>query len=115
MMQRRVQEWGQGVPKFVKLVPEDTIDDFVNKGIDKASAKLELVVTGLVGATTSTFVEMLWIGLYMVFWLFQPFHVGKEVSSVFRRYILVKGVASMGYAFCVWLLLHWLSVDLSVV
>merc|ERR1712183_93319 len=53
--------------------------------------------------------------LYMIFWLFQPIHVGANTKSVFKQYIVLKSVASGGYAGSVWLLLHFCNIDLAIV
>merc|ERR1711988_1787081 len=53
--------------------------------------------------------------LFMMFWLCEPMHVSHNVSGVFKQYIVLKTLASAGYASCVWLLLHFLNIDLAIV
>lgn len=104
----RLKEW-------VQTLPDEMFKKFTDKAVQGMEAALSSLVGGLLAATTNIAVEMLWVFLYMIFWLCQPVHVGKDVSDVFRRYIFLKGLASMGYAFCIWLLLHFLGVDLAIV
>merc|ERR1719219_404410 len=42
-------------------------------------------------------------------------YVQESVAVLFKRYIMLKTIASAGYAFCVWVLLHTLGVNLAVV
>ena len=85
---------------------------------DKVLANAETALSGfiqtLVESTTATVLEILMVLLYMMFWLCEPFHVGKSVTRLFKRYIVLKSVASSSYAFCIWLLLHFLGVDLAI-
>mmetsp|Transcript_11685 Transcript_11685/g.21245 ORF Transcript_11685/g.21245 Transcript_11685/m.21245 type:complete len:232 (+) Transcript_11685:2-697(+) len=53
--------------------------------------------------------------LYIVFWLSDPMPVGNAMEELFKRYIILKGLACGGYGFCVGALLHILSVDLAEV
>jgi len=53
--------------------------------------------------------------LYMVFWLCNPVFVGETVTALFKRYILLKTIASAMYAFFIYLLLQCLAVDLAIV
>merc|ERR1712176_1062864 len=80
---------------------------------------LEDVVTFLVSSMfenmTFYLVEGVMILLYMMFWLCDPIDISRDVAAVFQRYILLKGLASLLYAFATWLLLHLLSVDLAIV
>jgi len=103
------------IKEYMKAFPEDKVAQFTKNALKKMEGILSSILTSLIEATTGTAVEMLWIGLYMVFWLCQPFHVGREVSTVFRRYVFLKGVASASYAFFIWILLHFLRVDLAIV
>merc|ERR1719217_1881189 len=64
---------------------------------------------------STTLTEGLMMLLYMMFWLFEPMHVTDSISRLFRQYILLKMLASFSYAFCVWLLLWMLSIDLAIV
>lgn len=103
------------IKEYVKGLPEEWVAQSTEKALTSVEGALFSILNFLLEASMSTALEMLWIGLYMVFWLFQPFHVGREVSTVFRRYVFLKGVASACYATCIWILLHILKVDLAIV
>lgn len=103
------------IKRWVKNLPDEMVDSLTTKALTAMETAMSSILQGILEATTHTALEMLWIGLYMIFWLCQPFHVGQEVSTVFRQYIFLKGIASSGYAFCVWVLLHVLGVDLAIV
>merc|ERR1719436_2310639 len=95
--------------------PDDLVKKMTHKALSGMETALESIVSGALEATTHTLTEIVWVLLYMIFWLCQPVHIGKDVSTVFRRYIFLKGLASAGYAFCIWILLHTLGVDLAIV
>merc|ERR1712176_865903 len=80
---------------------------------------MEHVLSFLVGAVfehiTSMLFEMLMTLLYMIFWLCQPVFVGEKVTALFKQYILLKTFASAMYAFCIYMLLQGLGVDLAIV
>mmetsp|Transcript_15169 Transcript_15169/g.47680 ORF Transcript_15169/g.47680 Transcript_15169/m.47680 type:complete len:262 (+) Transcript_15169:75-860(+) len=57
--------------------------------------------------------EFLMMILYIAFWLSDPMPVGSKMEELFKRYIIMKGLACLGYGVCVGLLLHVLRVDLA--
>lgn len=96
---------------------EDKVPDYIlQKGTDKMlEAMSELLNFSVLEKVSGMVFEILMIFLYMVFWLCAPFHVGQAIPALFKQYIWLKGVASGSYAFCIWILLHILGVDLAVV
>jgi len=76
---------------------------------------VSLLFSATVGNFSSSLVSLLMTFLYMIFWLCHPMYVQESVAVLFKRYIMLKTLASAGYAFCVWVLLHTLGVNLAVV
>lgn len=98
-----------------KHVPDDVIDKMMAKAFNGAEEVLSSMVSDVVENVSAMMVQMLMLLLYMVFWLCAPMHVGKTLTTLFRRYILLKTLASAGYACCVFLLLYVLGIDLAIV
>merc|ERR1712232_1360062 len=69
----------------------------------------------IVEHVTALMVELLMMLLYVIFWLCEPIHIGESVPVLFNQYIMLKSIASALYAFCIWLLLHFIGVDLAIV
>jgi len=113
--QRGAQRITARTEAWMETLPDKVLQKITNKALEGMEQALSSLLGGFLEATTHTLVEMLWVFLYMIFWLCQPVHIGKDVSDVFRRYIFLKGLASAGYAFCIWILLHFLGVDLAIV
>jgi len=113
--QRGAANIGARSEAWMKSLPDDLVQKVTKKALSGMETALETIVSGAVEATTHTLTEIVWVLLYMIFWLCQPVHIGKDVSTVFRRYIFLKGIASGGYAFCIWILLHFIGVDLAIV
>lgn len=100
---------------WMATLPDKVLQKLTSGALASMEEALSSLLSGALAATTHTVVQLLWLLLYTVFWLCQPMYIGKKVSGVFRRYIFLKGIASAGYAFCIWLLLHVLGVDLACV
>eukprot|EP00419_Tripos_fusus_P044027 CAMPEP_0172827800 /NCGR_PEP_ID=MMETSP1075-20121228/20372_1 /TAXON_ID=2916 /ORGANISM="Ceratium fusus, Strain PA161109" /LENGTH=422 /DNA_ID=CAMNT_0013669675 /DNA_START=109 /DNA_END=1377 /DNA_ORIENTATION=+ len=91
------------------------VQDMTDKVVGSLGDIVSLLVSATVGNLSSTLVSMLMIFLYMIFWLCHPVYVQESVAVLFKRYIMLKTLASAGYAFCVWVLLHTLGINLAVV
>mmetsp|Transcript_72929 Transcript_72929/g.206276 ORF Transcript_72929/g.206276 Transcript_72929/m.206276 type:complete len:196 (-) Transcript_72929:160-747(-) len=50
-----------------------------------------------------------------MFGLGEPIHISQKISTIMRHYFMLKGLASMGYAFSVWFVLHLMHIDLAIV
>lgn len=98
-----------------KQASPNMMHDITEKMLGAVGDVLSFLVSAMVGNLTSTMVSMLMILLYMVFWLCHPVYIQESVAVLFKRYILLKTLASAGYAFCVWVLLHALGINLAVV
>merc|ERR1719433_587699 len=53
--------------------------------------------------------------LYTLFWLCAPVPMSSSIDGMFRRYILLKTLACLGYGFCIGMLLSFMAVDLAAV
>jgi len=96
-------------------VPDFILEKATNKALETMGGVVNFLVTTVLEKVSDIIFDILMILLYMVFWLCEPFHVGKAIPALFKQYIWLKGVASGSYAFCIWILLHILGVDLAVV
>jgi len=92
----------QFVNNFSKFLPPGAIDDMTKKGLDGVEKLLSSFLSLILENVTYTLAEGLMMLLYMLFWLCQPMHIGKSTADLFRQYIILKSLASGGYAFCVW-------------
>jgi len=101
--------------KFAKHLPPGMMDDLTDKALAGMEEVLGAAVSFIVEGVSGSLVQGLMMLLYMIFWLCQPMHVEKVISGLFQQYILLKALASIGYAFCVWLLFHYCNIDLAIV
>lgn len=103
------------IQKYSKGLPPNVVDDITKKALVGLEAVLSHGLGTILEGVTHSMVGILMMLLYMVFWLCQPMYIGKGTTSVFRQYIILKSLASAGYASCVWLLLHFCNIDLAIV
>jgi AI-2 transport protein TqsA len=108
----RMQHFAQ---RFSKTFPPGMLDDLTKKALVGIQDVLATGLSLILENVSETLFQLLMMLLYMVFWLCQPMHVSKSISGLFRQYIYLKSIASGGYAFCVWLLLHFSNIDLAIV
>lgn len=97
------------------LLPPGIIDHMSAKALTGLEDILSAGLSFILENVTSSISGGLMMLLYMMFWLCQPMQIGQQTSGIFKHYILLKSLASVGYASCVWLLLHLLNIDLAVV
>mmetsp|Transcript_129935 Transcript_129935/g.363665 ORF Transcript_129935/g.363665 Transcript_129935/m.363665 type:complete len:442 (+) Transcript_129935:116-1441(+) len=94
-------------------------DEIAGKVASRTLQTMEEIVSFLVGTVfehiASIMFEIMMTLLYMMFWLCQPVFVGETVTALFKQYILLKTFASVMYAFCIYMLLEVLGVDLAIV
>eukprot|EP00913_Durusdinium_trenchii_P013714 g12876.t1 len=87
---------------------------------------LSAIVGEVLGSAWRVLLEFLMMALYIAFWLAAPMPVGTQMEErmewvrrscgayeLFRRYIMLKGLACCGYGLCVGVLLGSLGVDLA--
>lgn len=91
------------------------VHDMTHQVVGSLGEIVKFLLSTTVGNLSSTLVFVLMTFLYMIFWLCHPMYVQESVAVLFKRYIMLKTLASAGYAFCVWVLLHTLGVNLAVV
>jgi len=96
-------------------IPTDIADKVTEKVLKGMEEVLSFVLSYMVEHVTSILVELLMTLLYMIFWLCQPVFIGDTVTALFKQYILLKTFASVMYAFCIYVLLAGLGVDLAIV
>ncbi|CAK0880013.1 unnamed protein product [Prorocentrum cordatum] len=92
---------------------QEMADSIAQSTLRQAEDLVSTMVTRLLSNIWSSVLEFLMMVLYISFWLANPMPVGNKVEELFRRYILLKGLACAGYGICVGVLLSVLSVDLS--
>jgi len=103
------------IQKYSKGMPPSVVDDISKKALVGLEDVLSHGLGTILEGVTHSMVGIMMMLLYMVFWLCQPMYIGKGTTSVFRQYIILKSLASAGYASCVWLLLHFCNIDLAIV
>merc|ERR1719195_1704996 len=97
------------------FIPEEYVNKASEKALDFMDEFVSLILGLLAKHVTGTFVEVLTILLYMMFWLCEPFPISKKISTIMKQYLLLKGLASLGYAFFIWCVLYFLNIDLAIV
>lgn len=103
------------IDKLMHGIPDEVMDKAVEKVQNNLSEFLTLVVSGSIETIGSILAEVVMMLLYMMFWLCNPMYIGTKVTRLFKRYIMLKGLASFMYASCVWVLLETLDIDLATV
>jgi predicted PurR-regulated permease PerM len=103
------------IDRYKHMVPEDVYDKVVKKVLTNMESFLSIFVQMILDALTGTMFMVVMTLLYLLFWLCAPVYVAAEVSGVFRKYTMLKALASFLYACAIWVLLHFLRVDLAVV
>ncbi|CAE8600108.1 unnamed protein product [Polarella glacialis] len=103
----------QAVAHATGSVPKELAEDISRNALLKAEAFLSAMVTDILSGAWRGILEFLMMALYIAFWLSDPMPVGQKMEELFRRYIILKGTACLGYGLCVGFLLHSLNVDLA--
>jgi len=94
-------------------MPQNMAEDISQSALVKAEELITALVRQILGNLWRAVLEFLMMALYIAFWLSAPMPLGTQMEELLRRYILLKGVACLGYGICVGLLLHFLRVDLA--
>lgn len=94
-------------------MPKSVAEDISRNALEKAEEVASAIVGEVLGNAWRTLLEFLMMALYIAFWLSAPMPLGSKMEELFRRYILLKGLACLGYGLCVGTLLGSLGVDLS--
>merc|ERR1719171_1527486 len=89
------------------------VDEIANNALMRAEELLSALVTEILSNAGRSVGEFLMMALYIAFWLSDPMPIGNNIEELFKRYIILKGLACLGYGVCVGVLLHVLGVDLA--
>mmetsp|Transcript_27212 Transcript_27212/g.63369 ORF Transcript_27212/g.63369 Transcript_27212/m.63369 type:complete len:547 (-) Transcript_27212:120-1760(-) len=103
------------INRTVKDLPSNYTDAVAENVHDYAAHFVSFFLGEVLSNGVQFVIEILMMVLYIVFWLSDPMPVGNAMEELFKRYIILKGLACAGYGFCVGALLHVLSVDLAEV
>jgi len=98
-----------------RQVSPKMIHDATDQVVGSLGDIVSLLFSATVGNLSSRLISLLMTFLYMIFWLSHPMYVKENVAVLFKRYIMLKTLASASYALCVWFLLHVLDINLAVV
>jgi len=113
---KRISNDSQVVINLIsKTASPKMMHDMTQNVVGSLGDIVSLLFSLTVGNVSSSMVSLLMTFLYMIFWLCHPMYVQESVAVLFKRYILLKTLSSAGYAFCVWVLLHTLGINLAVV
>lgn len=99
----------QKMPDGIKTQYENVTADIMKTAQDL----LYGLLGELVNNVSSLILGWLLTLLYTLFWLCSPVPINASVDTMFRRYIMFKTFACLGFGTCVGLLLFFLSVDLA--
>eukprot|EP00929_Paragymnodinium_shiwhaense_P040614 TRINITY_DN21181_c0_g1_i2.p1 TRINITY_DN21181_c0_g1~~TRINITY_DN21181_c0_g1_i2.p1 ORF type:complete len:507 (+),score=64.86 TRINITY_DN21181_c0_g1_i2:204-1724(+) len=96
-------------------LPKALADELASTAISHLEEVVSFVVSDLVTDLWHSLLEFLMMALFITFWLADPMPVGSEIEELFKRYIILKGMACFGYGVCVGILLWVLNIDLASV
>lgn len=94
-------------------LPKDMADEIAANALTKAEVLLSEIVQSVLSNVWRFVFELLMMGLYIAFWLANPMPVGSSMQELFKRYIILKGLACLGYGISVGLLLAAFEIDLA--
>lgn len=101
------------VTRATGSMPAAFAEDISQQALEKVEEVLSAIVGEILGNAWRMILEFLMMALYIAFWLAAPMPLGTQMEELFRRYILLKGLACCGYGLCVGVLLGSLGVDLA--
>merc|ERR1712039_1129497 len=102
----------EGASNFAKAVqrisaraegglPEGVVHAVSENIVARAEDLLSAVVKFVFSNVHRFVLEFVMMALYIIFWLADPMPVGSNIEELFRRYIILKSVACLGYGVCV--------------
>lgn len=95
-------------------MPKAMVDELAENLASNGKALISDLVGQLLSHAGHLLVEVLMLGLYVMFWLCTPMPMNPTTQNIFRRYLFLKGAACTCYGVCVGLLLHFLEIELAV-
>jgi len=94
-------------------LPEKVADEIANNALARVEALLSAIITEVLSNLHRFVLEFLMMALYITFWLSDPMPVGSSIQELFKRYIILKSAACLGYGLCVGILFWLLHIDLA--
>eukprot|EP00929_Paragymnodinium_shiwhaense_P082638 TRINITY_DN4365_c0_g1_i1.p1 TRINITY_DN4365_c0_g1~~TRINITY_DN4365_c0_g1_i1.p1 ORF type:complete len:512 (+),score=76.09 TRINITY_DN4365_c0_g1_i1:163-1698(+) len=111
--QNAIEEMNELCEQVFGTVPPQIVDLLWDNVIDGAKSMVSNTLSGLLSHMGKFLFEFLMLLLYVMFWLCTPMPMNTVTSTIFRRYLLLKGAVCVCYGACVWALLYMLSVDIA--
>mmetsp|Transcript_129466 Transcript_129466/g.295441 ORF Transcript_129466/g.295441 Transcript_129466/m.295441 type:complete len:448 (+) Transcript_129466:33-1376(+) len=108
-----INEFSEALFKMLHI--KVTMQDLAASVLGDVEKALYSSIADILNNVSHTITQTMIILLYVLFWLCAPVPVSTRVDTVFRKYIMMKSLACLGYGLCVGTLLYTLSVDLAVV
>eukprot|EP00928_Gymnodinium_smaydae_P093919 TRINITY_DN7828_c0_g1_i3.p1 TRINITY_DN7828_c0_g1~~TRINITY_DN7828_c0_g1_i3.p1 ORF type:complete len:619 (-),score=151.99 TRINITY_DN7828_c0_g1_i3:205-1815(-) len=96
-------------------LPKRLYDDLATSGLARVEGYISELAGELLKNIWRFILEVVMMAVYICFWLADPMPMGSDVEELFKRYIILKGAACLGYGICVGILLFTLGVDLAAV
>lgn len=95
-------------------MPGSIVDEISENALSGAKAILSDVLSEALSHAGHLLVELLMLGLYVMFWLCTPIPLNTKTERIFRRYLFLKGGACLCYGISVGLMLFILNVNLPL-
>lgn len=100
---------------ILEKLPEGVKNEISENALSSAKAIASELVELLLQQAGKIFVELLMLGLYVMFWLCTPMPLNTDTERIFRCYMFLKGSACICYGLCVGVMLRVLQVELAAV
>jgi len=81
-----------------EVLPADMSKDLDHKAVDFLNERLPEIATGLLNMIEGLGFEILIFLLYLLFWILEPLPISREVSALFRTYLLQKSLVCLIFA-----------------
>lgn len=95
-------------------LPQNIVDEISEKAQAKAKVVASDLVSEMLSEGSRLLVELLMLGLYVIFWLCAPMPLNSKTESIFRRYLFLKGSSCIVYGISVGTMLKLLRVELAL-
>mmetsp|Transcript_45750 Transcript_45750/g.83800 ORF Transcript_45750/g.83800 Transcript_45750/m.83800 type:complete len:510 (+) Transcript_45750:152-1681(+) len=100
--------------RWMLKIPEELAEEIATDALAQAEALVSAFITEVLSNCGRIVFELLMMALYIAFWLSDPVPVSTDMEDLFRRYLILKGTACLGYGICVTVCLQALNIDLAV-
>lgn len=95
-------------------MPRSIVDEITENALVGFKAIVSGMLTDVLSHAGKMLVELLMLGLYVMFWLCTPMPLNTKTERIFRRYLFLKGGACLFYGISVGMMLFLLNVNLPV-